>query len=103
MKISSISLLQFKVNTQMNKVYDENGGDYTALVAKGCLCLYRDDSRNVIILNTAQVFNHGKYLEISSQEIECGHVCLSFREQADLGFMGHLDEGRTKVCLSLLR
>jgi len=38
-----------------------------------------------IILNTAQVLNHGTYLRIVSQEIECGYVCLSFRKEADLG------------------
>jgi len=94
-------MTQFKVNTQMSKVYDLNKDSFTALVAKGCLCLSKNDSRSPIILNTSQVVNRGTYLEISSQEIERENVCLSFRNQGDLGScFGELSKWSDRTVLS---
>lgn len=68
----------------MNKVYSDNEVTCTAMVAKGCLGISRNNDGSVLTLNDAQVFNNGTHLTLVAQDPEIEDFSLHFANSQDL-------------------
>jgi len=92
------------VGSNMNKVYDDTkDADFTILVARGCLCIHRNDIRSVIILNSADVVRCETYLEIIAQKIQDSNDGTSEEiTSQSLGYLSFSSEADLEACYSEL-